>query len=234
MAVVDIDFEWKRSTKGYRVVASKRREPQLVYHPLGIRVTPSFVVDTPLRIVPRRGKLEVYRPSLDDLSRIFVATVKTKTREVLNFVEKFGPLTDDGLNPKIGESTYEALVHAEAMREFLAYASNDARHVVAAQSNQSSLSNISASLVFDPMTSRPKIRLKPASLLDAMWLQLGQKVSGDAVIRECKHCGEWFEVGAGTGRRLDAKFCSDKHKITFNSLKRSRREGDDASDRSHS
>jgi len=32
----------------------------------------------------------------------------------------------------------------------------------------------------------------------------------------------FFEAGRGTGRRLDAKFCSDEHRIAFNSLKRSR------------
>ena len=59
-------------------------------------------------------------------------------------------------------------------------------------------------------------------LLDALWLQLGQALTVSAKIRQCEHCGNWFEAGRGTGRRLDAKFCSDEHRIAFNSLKRSK------------
>lgn len=36
----------------------------------------------------------------------------------------------------------------------------------------------------------------------------------------CKLCGGEFYRGIGTDRRGDAVFCSDKHRITFNSLSR--------------
>ena len=44
-----------------------------------------------------------------------------------------------------------------------------------------------------------------------------------AVFRQCKHCGEMFEAGPGTGRKFDALYCCDDHKIVFNSQKRRRR-----------
>ena len=37
----------------------------------------------------------------------------------------------------------------------------------------------------------------------------------------CRHCGEMFASGAGTGRRGDAVFCSNEHKIRYYSLQRS-------------
>lgn len=40
-------------------------------------------------------------------------------------------------------------------------------------------------------------------------------------LSDCQHCHRAFEHGRGTGRRLDAKFCSDQCRISFNSLRRS-------------
>lgn len=65
-----------------------------------------------------------------------------------------------------------------------------------------------------------ELRVSPGDFSDALRFQLFQKLTG-ADIRSCEHCGEWFEVGAGTGRRKDAKFCSDQHRILANSAKRS-------------
>lgn len=36
----------------------------------------------------------------------------------------------------------------------------------------------------------------------------------------CQHCREIFPVGPGTGRRLDAIFCSNDHRVRYHSLKR--------------
>ncbi|HET8920663.1 MAG TPA: hypothetical protein VFN27_13400, partial [Xanthobacteraceae bacterium] len=57
-------------------------------------------------------------------------------------------------------------------------------------------------------------------LLDAIWLQLAEALSGDAQIRRCLQCGAWFAAGANFGRRRETKFCSDEHRILYNSLKR--------------
>jgi hypothetical protein len=60
------------------------------------------------------------------------------------------------------------------------------------------------------------------SLMNGLWLQLAGDVSGGAVFRECAKCGGVFETGPGTGRRADSKYCSDRHKIEFNSRKRTK------------
>lgn len=46
------------------------------------------------------------------------------------------------------------------------------------------------------------------------------RIYGGIKGKQCRHCNEWFEAGPGTGRRVDAEFCSDEHRIRFHSLAR--------------
>jgi hypothetical protein len=80
---------------------------------------------------------------------------------------------------------------------------------------------LSAWLAPDPTTGAWKLKLEPPSLLDAIWLQFGQAITSDAVLHFCAQCGNTFEAGGKSGRRADAKFCSDECRIEFNSRKRS-------------
>jgi hypothetical protein len=61
------------------------------------------------------------------------------------------------------------------------------------------------------------------TLMDGLWLQLAANISGGAAFRLCARCGKLFETGLRTGRRADSKFCSDAHRIEFNSRKRSKK-----------
>lgn len=65
--------------------------------------------------------------------------------------------------------------------------------------------------------------LKATSLMSGLFWQLINSKRAGAQYRSCQYCGIIFEVGVATGRRADAKFCSDEHKIVFNSRKRSAR-----------
>jgi hypothetical protein len=56
---------------------------------------------------------------------------------------------------------------------------------------------------------------KATSLMSAMWIQLAQKVSGGTQLRTCLQCGAWFEVGAGTDKRADSKFCKTAHRVAY-------------------
>jgi hypothetical protein len=219
MAHLLIDFVWWRDAEGYRLVADGTPPEPLVFHPLGIRIVSAT---KPLRLVRLGGDLIPYRPldQFGTLFRIFANDVKTP-KDVLAFAQKFGPLTVAGLDKALGEPAHDTVVHAEGMREFLSFARGDKRLLergIDAQLNP--LGQIDIALVLDPATNKPKLRLSPSSLLNALWVQFGQALSGDTGLRQCQHCGAWFETGVGTGRRLDAKFCSDEHRIAFNSLKR--------------
>jgi hypothetical protein len=65
-----------------------------------------------------------------------------------------------------------------------------------------------------------RLKLRARHLLSALWWQLVQALSGSASFVECHECGQWFATGFG-GRRADAKFCSNAHKVQFFSRARS-------------
>jgi hypothetical protein len=200
-----IDFTSWRDPSGYRLA---KTAPEKV-----------------LRVV-RRGrpddKAAVCRPldSTPDLFRIFARTVTT-AQDVLSFVERYGPLTHDGNNR--GDMVEYVLFHARAMRDRLNSIFSKRRPPqLPGTSDTAPGSTLYAVVVWDDVKKSLRWELRPSSLLDGLWLQFGQAVTRGAHIRECAHCGEWFETGAGTSRRLDAKFCCDEHRTAFNSLKRSR------------
>jgi hypothetical protein len=76
-------------------------------------------------------------------------------------------------------------------------------------------------LVPDPVKGI-ELRITTDTLIGALWWQLARKLMGEAKIRECRQCRQWFEAGLGTGRRADAEFCCDEHKTKYFSLRRSK------------
>ena len=81
------------------------------------------------------------------------------------------------------------------------------------------ITNLEANLISTPPDGRPGFCIRPASLRDAMMVQFAIAVAGGGIVRECRHCGIWFE--AGRGRRRHAEFCSNEHKVTYhNEMKR--------------
>jgi hypothetical protein len=207
MAQLVIEFEWFKDPKGYRLVET----------------------GWPMRVI-RNGKgqspkdLQRYRPfaSTDRLFKIF-ANIVTTPKGVLDFVQRFGPLTWDGWDATKGDPVDLVFHHADRMRQILRdFAGPEKRRDWKPPYKLTPTSSLQAAVVWDIATKAPKWELRPNDLLDGLFLQLGQWMTGSGQIRHCEHCGEWFETGRGTGRRLDAKFCSDEHRIAFNSLQRSR------------
>jgi hypothetical protein len=181
----------------------------------------------PARIVPRGGKLVPYRPLEKDggkLYRIF-ASLGSTDEGVFDFVNRFGPLTEEG-NRECGEEVLFSLTNAASMRDVLSCPLKE-RGAYFSRFGDNGLrwSRIDVALAFNRITDRPQFRLMPPTLVNALWIQLGQALCSDASIRNCLHCGEWFEAGPGTGRRADAIFCSDEHRIAYNSRRRSKKVG---------
>src|SRR5260370_1643041 len=192
----------------------------LAYTPLGVRVLHGGNAN-PLHVRRRGGALAPYRPLYvyDSLFKIF-AKVRTED-DVLHFVEKFGPLTRDGLDARKGELVEGVLAHADTMRDLFFFSTGDRarRAAVLAGLQVNPFAELEVTLDLDAGSEDLRLRLCPTSLLDAVWLQAAQHLSTGATLRQCQHCGQWFELGRSTGRRLDAKFCSDQHRVSFNSLK---------------
>jgi hypothetical protein len=178
-----------------------------------------------LRVV-RNGRpkdpLAVARPldQTPELFRIFASRV-TKDEDVLAFVQRYGPLTFNANTP--GDIVEYVLFHSRGMRSLLtSLSAHRWQPRLPEKSDVLPICTLDAAVVWDHVKKSLRWELRPSTLLDGLWLQFGQAVTRGAHIRACAHCGEWFETGAGTGRRLDAKFCCDEHRTAFNSLKRSR------------
>jgi hypothetical protein len=234
-----IEFEWWRDAAGYRltqmdVVAElpNVKTDTLVWW----AATPE--ADSGMRIVRMGGDLKPYRPMVVPMTSVlFIMFAKyvNQPSTVLAFIERFGPLTRDGLNPEIGESVTKILNHADAMRSVLlasmAMEGRSGTPIIGPIRNLGEeasplvgvITAMNAKLVLEPDSIIPKLKLHPTSLLDLLWLQLRQTLSReDIAVRECQHCGVWFVTGGTTGRRIDAKFCSVEHRTLFNNQKRSR------------
>jgi hypothetical protein len=203
MPELSLDFKWYKDPNGYRLIPAKplkRRPGQSILH--------SPVSDVQVaRIVRNGGVLQSYRPL--DISNLFNRFIDKAMSEngVLKFVETYGPLTHDGLRGK-GDHVPALIDQAEQMTQAL-------RGEIVAMP----LNRLNASIVAD-RNGGIRLKISPACLLDALWLQLAQEKSATK-FRECQQCNNPFMAGVGA-RRADAKFCSDKCRIEFNSLKRSR------------
>ena len=223
MALIEVNLDWARDPKGYHLAEGGR--------PKGLRIVRNGMGPGP-------ENLETIQPLLTThwLFKIF-ANKATTAEGALDFVSRYGPLTPEGWDERAGNSVNLITFHAEYMREILKLRSgkqwrplapNDRRRedfrrpLVVRRDDTGPSVSLDAKVVWDATVKALRWEFYAKTLLDALWLQLGQELTAGTEIRQCEHCGDWFEAGRGTGRRLDAKFCSDEHRIAFNSLKRSR------------
>ena len=198
MTTIHIDFTWYFDTKGY--------EPK------------------DGRIVPRGGKLQDYRPLEDypTLFRIFIKKCRSESG-VIDFVNKFGPLNTNpgnlittrvlGLPGFMGagrDSIGEVIRQAKSMAKLVSGYKSDIPQIP--------LTSLEAFLATGPI----RLKLSPSRLIDALWLQMAQSITSGRDVQQCVHCGELFEVGPGSGRRLDAKYCKEEHRIAFHNRRRSK------------
>jgi hypothetical protein len=210
------DFLWRRDPKGYRWVEMSPPDPASI---------PSRWIKTDGEKIVGNGGEPIWYP-LKKYPTLFsfFSTLKS-AEDLMDFTEKFGLLYE-----------FEPVVAQDALKQ----AAQFRRLLAGKQRGPKQVASVLASILEgdEPFDLRVwwSLKLEPnslvglrfgvevVSLLSALWLQLIQSLRGDAKLRECLHCGGWFEVGPGTGRRLDAKFCSDPHRVLCNSLKRTKGE----------
>jgi hypothetical protein len=170
---------------------------------------PSKDITGPARIVGNgKRKHKKHIANHPDLFRKF-ADIRT-VGALLDFIREFGRLTDEAE----GDDVLFLLLEAKAMRGALKYVDKRNRAFPA------SISDLKATLIVNARTGRIEKRILPQTLLQALWLQFVYAPIGVAKLKTCLFCGEQFRAGKGS-RRQDAKFCSRKHQIQFNSLARS-------------
>jgi hypothetical protein len=215
MTAFSVSLTWQRDKRGYRLVPAEPDRPEA-------RKTLLGGSGRPARLCRQGGDLVAYEPmaKFTDLYLTFARSV-TSPETLLAFVEAYGPLTADGLQADRGDVVDEVLEQALTMRRLLETTRGWARVKAATNEVLGYLPRPEVALVIDPATRTPRLQFIAPSLLAALWLQLGQALGSGAAVRTCQHCGTLFEAGPGTGRRLDAKYCSPEHQIAYNSLKRS-------------
>jgi len=195
-----IEFRMNVDKAGYRYVAAK---PTLRPGQSLLDV-PARDLE-PERIVGRGGSRIAKR--LSEYPMLFTKFAKVSRREeLLEFITEYGSLASKNEVGKL-------LDVASDMKACL----RDGRR----NPPRWGIADLKASLVKEGGT--PTVKFSPNTLLDALWLQLAEALSGGEKLRQCESCHSWFQVGR-SGRRLVARFCSDQCRIDFNSLKRSRKD----------
>ena len=226
MPNVSIDFHWYKDARGYRLVKE------------GTLSGGNPPAD---RIVPNGGERVSIRPlETPDLYMVF--SHRDSPEKLLDFVERFGLLGDyEGENYELA-SYYQdpvdgsELVNVDSyegmpVRKYLDQAAlfNEAlrrkvegpEQLAAFLKTTGSAAQSSGVLRLMPdKVLGGRFQIAPVNLMQALWFQLGQALASDIKLRTCLQCGQLFEVGVGSERRADAKFCSDEHRTLHHSLNR--------------
>jgi hypothetical protein len=217
------ELVWHRCPQGYRLLSVDDYRREMGF-PVYLRIPP----DDDFMVVAKTDKRELYRPleNYPTLWRSF-ANVRSPA-DFLKFTCHYGPL---GRYPDGSEPAHDALQQASRLRSLIALADRNPKKI--ASIYESSLREAGRSndigevdIIPDPIKG-VRVRIRIGSLIVGMEYQFALELlktrSGDIRLRECEYCGDWFATGQGTGRRLDSTFCSDQHRIDFNSRKRSRK-----------
>lgn len=194
-----IYLDWYRDPDGYRLTDDKVPEKKG-------RASTILDVDVwPGQVVPNSKKRQHYRP-LDENPCLFAefAQVK-KPQQLLAFCNKYGLL---------GWSGQDVIEHdlAAAARLRKAIDSKEAHAIDAG--------TVETGLIFSKKQKFYDIYLKPKTLLTGLWLQFWVAHAENSEVVLCTGCRAPFKRGPNTGRRADAKFCCNEHRITHNSQRR--------------
>jgi hypothetical protein len=211
-----IELSWHCHVAGYELLPEmpEKPGPPVIYTPgkslLGDD-SPLSEPAKPSRIVPRGEQVRTYRPM--EIEGLYTQFASLKSAEdLLSFINRFGPLFVCGevIVPKI-------LEYAQYFREWLDCGSASERVLAGwAGPEGKEITHLQVYIVQDQQSGEPRFQWRPPHLLSALWLQLMRALMRQRPFRECRYCGTWFEVGPGTLRRMDAKFCKDEHRIFFN------------------
>jgi len=230
----DILLDWSRDARGYRLEEPLQNAllGDIPYVPLSVALPEGFLARHPssgaqTRIIRQGGSLVPcgWPLSLDSAVQAFLN--KPATPEgMLEFVNGFGALTREGNLMGIGEPVAAAITLHAAMNGIVDAAATldrvEKRRACAQflGADGIRLSGVEVRLIFDEQAQALRTLQITHDLATALWLRLIIWLESDAILRRCSHCHAIFTAGAGTGRDAKARFCSDEHRIRFNSLKR--------------
>jgi hypothetical protein len=227
-------FEWFRCPQGYRI-ANARDVARDHGH------NPDTYPDEEW-IVPNSNKRITYRCPMDGTASLATVFANVDSPDkLLGFVKQHGPLLKTFTD--WGDTIAGCLRRAQRFRELLLCKEQGPRKVAALykaqmyelyvrEAKEAGLPLPTESEMPDsfwligtidlvPDSARGvRVRLTTDTLIGAMLWQLGLKLSGATVFRECRECGKPFEAGPGADLRADSTFCCAEHSILFHSRRR--------------
>jgi hypothetical protein len=214
-----ISFIWQKDSAGYELTPGLERLPES--EEVDDLLGPSAVKRA--RVVPRGGQLITYEPPLgmdeeEGGQPLYLRFANLLTAEdVLRFIEAYGLLAG-----KRSDEIWHVLWQAAAFRSYLRRDEKRLASWVGMKKEGMRLARLDLVLARDRTTGDLRLQYQPPTLLAALWLQLGRRLTHERALRDCRHCGELFETGPGTGKRMDASFCSEAHRMLYHSRKRSK------------
>lgn len=217
MSTLPIDFHWKRALDGY-VVRGDRIKPKsrraedfrpLDFHAMlygqfaDLDGSAEAFADFMGRFGPVTHAGEFKGESVDDLSgrwllmRKCIETANADPRDLLRL---------DAVSPARRGAIRETWDDVNERRTGNRPLKNQPLPVNLA-------ANVTARLRPAPPDGRPTLSLAPDTLWDAMLVQFFQAISAGSRLKVCAYCRGWFETGGASGKRADAKFCSNDCRV---------------------
>jgi hypothetical protein len=228
--------EWFRDALGYRlegaqgpdqVAHARRMASEWIELPEGFSRFENKEGDggPSLRIVRNGGTLIPYQPA-NNLDEIFLDLLNTSPtpEAALDFVNRFGPLTSHG-HESAGEHTTAVTATIKWLNlvidAWLARGDNDAIGQIFGPDGFGLRGAHETRIIYDHPKKAPRMVMVFNHLSTLLWAHLFEILMGDGVVlRRCAQCNNIFTAGVGTGRRGDAKFCSDEHRAVFHNSRR--------------
>ena len=91
----------------------------------------------------------------------------------------------------------DLIVHARGMRGLIDSISSRAQRSALEDGDVAPGATFNAVVVWDSILKNYRWEFCQSTLLDGLYLQLGEAITRGAQIGQCAHCGDWFEAGAG-------------------------------------
>ena len=227
----DLDFEWAVDWEGYNYSPSKKSKNKR-------KTLISEACDAPHSgfIQRKGGELRTYKPFVDydDGMYLIVGHEPPSVDRCIALANQFGFLTGgrgfSGL--EAAEGKYD---HVEPLSDWFSMI-NDIQPALGLEKRGGMLEHwrrvgeatiATAQIVVkssvDP-SAPPQIVFRPRNLKDAIYIQFAASViDEDFNVKPCPSCGKLFATGISSGRRADAKFCSDKCRVSMHRSKKGKR-----------
>jgi hypothetical protein len=128
--------------------------------------------------------------------------------ELVQFFSQFG-----FLDPYIDEIPRKDVLNIQRHLRKLTHMAGSDQAKEAAQAFNKMMAHTGAEPSVEPSMDGRRLALKVGSLYGLMRMELGMITEKDARLMQCEHCTMPFLVGATTGRRTHARYCSDRCRV---------------------